>query len=426
MPKQVASRADVRHAPLASPSPTSTAREFLLVLGANPLVSNGSLFTAPDMPGRLRALRERGGRLVVVDPRRTRTARAADEHLADPAGRRRATCWSAMAHVLFAEGLVALGRLAEHVSGVDEVARAVAPFPPEAVARRAAASPAATIRGSPASWPPRRSRRRVRADRHLHHARSARSRAGWSTCSTCSPATSTGRAARMFPLAAAGAANTAGTPGRGRGFGSGAGAAACAGCPRCSASCRWPRWPRRSTRPGDGQVRALVTVAGNPVLSTPDGDRLDAALGGAGLHGQRRPLPQRDHPARRRRSCRAPVAAASAALRPGVLPARGPQRRAAARRRCSRRADRPDEWRDPAAARRDRRAGTDAGGARRPGGPRAAAAAVADPARRCTAATPPTCWPRSAAVAAPTGCSTCMLRAGPYGDGFGGPRRPAA
>ena len=64
------------------------------MLGANPLASNGSLMTAPDMRGRLRALRARGGKLVVVDPRRSRTAEAADEHHADPPGHRRACCCS--------------------------------------------------------------------------------------------------------------------------------------------------------------------------------------------------------------------------------------------------------------------------------------------------------------------------------------------
>ncbi len=67
---------------LTIPIPDVDRTDYLLVLGADPLTSNGSLMTAPDMPGRLRALRGRGGRLVVVDPRGSRTARAADEHIA--------------------------------------------------------------------------------------------------------------------------------------------------------------------------------------------------------------------------------------------------------------------------------------------------------------------------------------------------------
>ena len=75
------------------------------MLGANPLVSNGSLMTAPDMPRRLRAIRERGGKLVVVDPRRSETAEIADEHLFIRPAATPSSC-SRWCHVLFEEGLV--------------------------------------------------------------------------------------------------------------------------------------------------------------------------------------------------------------------------------------------------------------------------------------------------------------------------------
>ena len=78
------------------------------MLGANPLASNGSLMTAPDMRGRLKALRARGGKLVVVDPRRSRTAEAADEHHPIRPGTD-AHLLFALVHVLFAEGLVGAG-----------------------------------------------------------------------------------------------------------------------------------------------------------------------------------------------------------------------------------------------------------------------------------------------------------------------------
>ncbi|HKA84424.1 MAG TPA: molybdopterin-dependent oxidoreductase, partial [Acidimicrobiales bacterium] len=67
---------------LTVPVPDIDRTDFLLMLGANPYASNGSLATAPDWPGRIEALVERGGRLVVVDPRRTQTAEAASQHLA--------------------------------------------------------------------------------------------------------------------------------------------------------------------------------------------------------------------------------------------------------------------------------------------------------------------------------------------------------
>jgi anaerobic selenocysteine-containing dehydrogenase len=106
LPKQVASGLMFgSEATVAIPDIDHT--DYFLVLGANPLVSNGSMFTAADLPGRLRKLRERGGRLVVVDPRRTRTAEAADEHLAIRPSTD-AFFLAALAKTLFDEGLVRL------------------------------------------------------------------------------------------------------------------------------------------------------------------------------------------------------------------------------------------------------------------------------------------------------------------------------
>src|SRR5206468_2318870 len=109
-----------------------------------PVVSNGSLMTAPGIKKRLKSLRARGGRLVVVDPRRTETAAVADEHLAiRPAGG--AFFLFAIVHVLFQEDLVRLGRLLPFTSGIEEVRILAADFPPEAVANVTGID-AATIR----------------------------------------------------------------------------------------------------------------------------------------------------------------------------------------------------------------------------------------------------------------------------------------
>src|SRR5947209_13747659 len=86
------------------PVPDLDRTEYLLMLGANPLQSNGSLMTAPDIRGRLRALRARGGKLVVIDPRRTRTADEADEHHFIRPGTDALLLFS-LVHVLFEEGL---------------------------------------------------------------------------------------------------------------------------------------------------------------------------------------------------------------------------------------------------------------------------------------------------------------------------------
>ena len=98
---------------LSVPVPDVDRTDHLLILGANPLVSNGSLLTAPDMRGRLGGIRERGGKVVVVDPRRTRTAEEADEHHFIRPGTD-ALLLAAMACTLVEEGLVDPGRLAEH------------------------------------------------------------------------------------------------------------------------------------------------------------------------------------------------------------------------------------------------------------------------------------------------------------------------
>src|SRR4051794_29408168 len=106
--------------PAAIPVPDLDRTDHLVLIGANPLVSNGSLATAADFPGKLKALRRRGGRLTVIDPKRTRTAEAADRHVAPRPGTDAALLF-AMVQVLFAEGLADPGDLAPQLSGVAEV-----------------------------------------------------------------------------------------------------------------------------------------------------------------------------------------------------------------------------------------------------------------------------------------------------------------
>src|SRR5439155_6540584 len=117
-PKEISS-ALMFGTPITVAVPDVDRTDYLLVLGANPLASNGSLATAPDWPGRLERLRARGGRLVVVDPRRSATAEVADEHLAirpraDP------HLLMAMLQTPLADGLVHLGPAADLVHGVDD------------------------------------------------------------------------------------------------------------------------------------------------------------------------------------------------------------------------------------------------------------------------------------------------------------------
>ena len=222
---------------LSIPVPDIERRDFLLMLGANPMVSNGSLWTVPDFRGKAKALQARGGRLVVVDPRRTETAGLADGHLfIRPGGD--VFLLLGMAHTLFAEKLVRLGSRAAcgwRRSGARG-GRSVRP--------RARRGPLGSRPRRFGIWRARwlaREGRSVRPDWHLHagvrHARS------WLvdvvnvlTGHLDAPG------GAMFPKAAAFAANTAantmGPPGGEKGSRSGAAGAASRARPRCSASCR--------------------------------------------------------------------------------------------------------------------------------------------------------------------------------------------
>src|SRR4051812_17194815 len=111
----------------AFPIPDLDRTDYLLMLGANPFESNGSLCTAPDFPGRMAGIRERGGRIVVVDPRRTKSADAADEHLAIRPGTD-AMWLAALVTEVRALGPVDLGSLVDHTTGLERALDLLAPF----------------------------------------------------------------------------------------------------------------------------------------------------------------------------------------------------------------------------------------------------------------------------------------------------------
>jgi anaerobic selenocysteine-containing dehydrogenase len=257
------------------PVPDIERTDLLVILGANPMVSNGSIWTVPDFPGRLRKLRERGGRAIVIDPKRTRTAAAAGEHLFIRPGAD-AHLLMAIVHTLFAENLVRLGRLAEHVNGVAEVEETARPFSPEAVSG---------VCGIPAD----RIRRLARDLASAEHA------AVYGRIGTCTQEFGTlaswlvdvvnvltGNLDRpggaMFPLAPAFAPNTGGTPGQGRGVRVGRRKSRVRGAPEVAGEFPIACLAEEIETPGEGRIRALVAIAGNPVLSTPNGARLDRAL----------------------------------------------------------------------------------------------------------------------------------------------------
>jgi anaerobic selenocysteine-containing dehydrogenase len=257
------------------PVPDLDRTDFLLMLGANPYASNGSLCTAPDFPGRLERIQERGGKVVCVDPRRSETAEKADQHIAIRPGAD-AHFLAAIATTIVSEGLADVGRLAEHTNGLDDAIASLARYTPEAVATTCGVD-ADTIRT---------------LARELAAAPTA---AVYGRIGTCTQEFGTlaswlvdivnllsGNLDRvggaMFTTGATGQPSTKGKPGSGRGT-KFARVRSRVG-DRAEAFGEFPvtALPEEIETPGEGQVRALVTVGGNPVASNPNFGRLDAAL----------------------------------------------------------------------------------------------------------------------------------------------------
>ncbi len=270
MPKHVSSGLMFGHPDLI-PVPDIDRTSYLLMLGANPYESNGSLATAPDWPGRLQAIRERGGKVVVVDPRRTRTADAADEHVFIRPGAD-ALFLFALANVLFDEGLVDSGQLEAHVAGVEELAAAVEPFTPEEVADATGVDPGRTRRlaGELAG-----------ADSAAVYGRIGTHTAEFGTMASWMVDVLnvlTGNLDRPGGAMFSHAAHE--QPRSPRGFQVGRWQSRVKGLPEVRGELPVSTMADEMLEPGPGQIRALVTIAGNPILSTPSSDRLDAALGG--------------------------------------------------------------------------------------------------------------------------------------------------
>jgi anaerobic selenocysteine-containing dehydrogenase len=251
--------------------------DHLVVIGANPLVSNGSIATAADFGGKLKALQRRGGRLTVIDPNRTRTAAMANRYIAPRPGTDAALLF-AVVNVLFDEDLVDadLGGLAPHVIGVEQVRALALEFPPDAVAEHCGVD-AEEIRAL--------ARDIAAGPRTAVYGRMGTSTVRFGTLTSWLVDVVnvlTGNLDRpggaMFPTSPiSGAPRPAGP---GRGFTTGRWHSRVSGHPEVASELPTALLPEEIETPGAGQVRALLTVAGNPVLSAPDGERLSAALAG--------------------------------------------------------------------------------------------------------------------------------------------------
>lgn len=274
MPKQVSS-ALMFGTGLSIPIPDLDRTQYLLVLGANPLVSNGSLMTAANVGERLKRIQRRGGKIVVMDPVRTKTANQADEHHFILPGSD-AYFLFGIVHVLFDEALVNLGSVGDYVSGLETIERLATDYSPEAVARRCGVEPD-TIR--------RIARELAAAESAAVYARIGTCVQEFGTLSSWLPDVInilTGNLDRpggvLFPLPAHGAGNSKGTPGTGKGFRKGRWKSRVSGHDEIFGEIPCTALAEEIETPGEGQVRALITTAANPVLSIPNGPRLSKAL----------------------------------------------------------------------------------------------------------------------------------------------------
>ncbi len=278
MPRHVASGWVFGHA-LSVPVPDIDRCDLLVLVGGNPITSNGSMWTVPDFRGRARELRARGGRLVVVDPRRTETAAVADQHLFIRPGTD-ALLLLGLLHVLFDDGLADPGAAGAHLApGAREaLAAAVAPFAPERI-QAACGVPAADQRAL--------ARALASTPRACVYSRIGASTQRFGTLNSVlvdALNLFTGHldaeGGAMFPKAAAFAANTMGRPGQGRGLVTGRTRSRVSGAPEVLGEYPMGCLAEELETPGEGQVRALVTIASNPVLSAPNGARIARALEG--------------------------------------------------------------------------------------------------------------------------------------------------
>lgn len=260
------------------PVPDIDRTDLIVIVGGNPMVSNGSMWTVPNFRGRHLELKKRGGRMIIVDPKRTQSAKAADQHLAIRPGTDVFFLFSILA-TLFDEDLVAPRHLESYLANVDLLKEAVADYLPEQTAEATGLEPAVVRQLA---------RDLSKTDRAVLYARIGTtvtefgSSANWAVDAIntlCGNLDVPGGA--MWPKAPAFQFNSG--PGRedngeGKGVRSGRRKSRVRGAPEVMGEFPAVCLAEEIETPGEGQIRALFTTAGNPALSAPNGKRLARAL----------------------------------------------------------------------------------------------------------------------------------------------------
>ena len=265
---------------LSVPIPDIDRTDLVVLMGANPLESNGSLATAPDWPGRLAAVRERGGEVVVIDPRRTKTAEIADLHLPIRPGAD-ALLLAALVTELARTDRIDPGAAAEWTDGLDDAVAALSGFTPGSVADHCGLE-ASTISDLAA--------RLADAGSAAFYGRIGTTTQRFGTVASwlvdlvnlCTGNLDSPGGA-MFTKAAAGAANTRGAPEVGRGVRIGRFASRVRGLGETMGELPAAALAEEIDTDGPGQIKVLITIAGNPLLSTPNSARLEQAMAGLEL-----------------------------------------------------------------------------------------------------------------------------------------------
>ena len=255
------------------PVPDIDHSNYMLIIGGNPMASNGSIMTSPDIPKRLKAIQQRGGRFIVIDPRRTETAEIADQHLFIRPG---TDAWllMAMINTLFAEDLVKTGHLTDLLVGIDQVRSACESFTPE-LAEQYSGVAAEQIR--------QLARDMANTEGAVCYGRMGVSVQVYGTLCQW--------AIQMINILTHSLDVRGGMMASSPAFGyikpgeSGAGHFAAfhsrvSGLPEFSGELPASAMAEEILTEGEGQIRSLITIAGNPVLSAPNGNQMDKALAG--------------------------------------------------------------------------------------------------------------------------------------------------
>ena len=258
------------------PIPDVDHTDLFVMLGANPYESNGSLCTAPDFPGRIEAVRARGGRVVTVDPRNTKTARNSDQWISIRPGTD-GLFLAAILNTMFEEGLAKPEpRIAALTNGINELRVAVSGLTAENTS-------AAT--GIDADVTRQLARDFCAAPSAVMYGRIGVNTVEFGTLNAwlidainVVSGNIDRRGGAMFPLPATGNATTRGSAGRGKGFSIGRGHSRVSGKPEAMGEYPVAVLAEEITTPGENAIRGFLCLSGNPVLSTPHSKQLDEAL----------------------------------------------------------------------------------------------------------------------------------------------------